>query len=257
MCTVAILRRPGHAWPVLVGANRDEMHDRPALPPGRHWADRPEVVAGQDLLAGGSWMGVNDHGVMAAILNRFGSLGPAADKRSRGELVLEALDHADAAEAVAALAELDGRAYRPFNMIVADNTHGWWLRHADRPDGIIEALPLPTGVSMITGFDLNDTAADARLRQNLPAFRAAAVPDPARGDWSGWQTLLSGRNVDGPESDPRTALCFLRPNGFGTVSSSLMALPAIGSVEPAVWLYAAGPPDQVEWMPVPLSGVAV
>lgn len=256
MCTVVILRRPGHAWPVLIGANRDEMHDRPTLPPGRHWADRPEVVAGQDLLAGGSWMGINDHGVMAAILNRFGTLGPAADKRSRGELVLEALDHADAAEAVVALAELDGRAYRPFNMIVADNTHGWWLRHADRPDGIIEALPLPVGVSMITGFDLNDTEADLRLRHNLPAFRAAEVPDPARGDWSGWTSLLASRDSGEAGQDPRIAMCFLRPNGFGTVSSSLVGLPAVGSSDPAVWLYAPGPPDQVGWDPIHLQDPA-
>ena len=51
MCTLVILRRPGHRWPVLIGANRDEMIDRPWEPPGRHWPDRPEVVAGLDRLA--------------------------------------------------------------------------------------------------------------------------------------------------------------------------------------------------------------
>ena len=45
MCTLVILRRPRHRWPVLIGANRDEMIDRPSKPPGRHWSDRPEVVA--------------------------------------------------------------------------------------------------------------------------------------------------------------------------------------------------------------------
>src|SRR5437764_973522 len=98
MCTLVILRRPDHDWPVVIGANRDEMIDRPALPPGRHWPDRPEVTAGKDLLAGGSWLGLNDWGVAAAVLNRHGSLGPAPGQRSRGELVLEALDHADAAD---------------------------------------------------------------------------------------------------------------------------------------------------------------
>src|SRR5436853_6767118 len=107
MCTLAILRRPEHDWPVIIGANRDEMIDRPALAPGRHWPDRPEVVAGQDLLAGGSWLGLNDWGVAAAVLNRHGSLGPAPGQRSRGELVLEALDHADAAAAAHAVADLE------------------------------------------------------------------------------------------------------------------------------------------------------
>src|SRR5258707_251483 len=80
--------RPEHAWPVIIGANRDEMIGRPSQPPGRHWPDRAEIVGGLDLLAGGSWLGVNDWGVAAAILNRQGSLGPAAGLRSRGELVL-------------------------------------------------------------------------------------------------------------------------------------------------------------------------
>src|SRR5438045_6917906 len=106
------------------------MIDRAAKPPGRHWPDRPEVTAGKDLLAGGSWLGINDWGVAAAILNRHGSLGPAPGQRSRGELVLEALDHADAVAAAEALTHLDPAAYRRFNLIVADNRDGFWLRPA-------------------------------------------------------------------------------------------------------------------------------
>jgi uncharacterized protein with NRDE domain len=57
MCSVVLLLRPGHDWPVIVGANRDEMADRPWAAPARHWPDRPHVVAGLDKLAGGSWLG--------------------------------------------------------------------------------------------------------------------------------------------------------------------------------------------------------
>src|SRR5580704_17521452 len=131
MCTFVILRRPGQDWPVLIAANRDEMIDRPWQPPGRHWPDRPEWVAGLDELAAGSWLGINDFGVVAGILNRYGSLGPAPGQRSRGELVLEALDHADARDAAEALGHIDPSAYRPFNMIVADNRDAFWIRHAD------------------------------------------------------------------------------------------------------------------------------
>ncbi len=84
MCSLIILRRPGHDWPLLLAANRDEMYQRPASPPGRHWDDRPEVVAGLDRTAGGSWLGINDHGLSAAVLNREGSLGPEPGRRSRG-----------------------------------------------------------------------------------------------------------------------------------------------------------------------------
>jgi len=84
MCTVVILRRPGHAWPIIIAANRDEMANRPWLPPGRHWPDRADVVAGIDQLAGGTWLGINDLGVVAGILNRRNSLGHDPRLRSRG-----------------------------------------------------------------------------------------------------------------------------------------------------------------------------
>src|SRR5690606_37967279 len=135
MCTLVILLRPGHEWPVIIGANRDEMTNRPWSPPARHWPERPHVVAGRDDLAGGSWLGLNDDGVVAGIMNRMNTLGPQTGKRSRGELVLEALDHADARTAAEALADLDGNAYRAFNMVIADNRDAFWLRHRGQEGG--------------------------------------------------------------------------------------------------------------------------
>lgn len=225
MCTLIILRRPGHAWPVILGANRDEKIDRPWQPPGRHWPDRPEVVAGRDELAGGSWLGINDFGVVAGILNRVGTLGPAPGQRSRGELVLEALDHADARMAAAALAALDPRAFRPFNMIVADNRDGYWLRHAD-PSGAlpVSVTPLDPGLAMIAAGELNETDTP-RLRRYHPRFAAAAAPDPGSADWSSWEALLADATYD-EEHGPISAMRFTTPSGFATVSSALIALPA-------------------------------
>src|SRR3954447_17364624 len=154
MCTLAILRRPEHDWPVIIGANRDEMVDRPADPPARHWPDRAEIVAGRDHLAGGSWLGLNDWGVAAAVLNRHGSLGPAAGLRSRGELVLEALDHADAVAAARALSDLDPASYRSFNLIVADNRAAFWRPHAD--PARIALGPVRAGLSLIPAGKINN-----------------------------------------------------------------------------------------------------
>src|SRR5712691_5163086 len=192
MCTLVILRRPEHRWPVLIGANRDEMIARASKPPGRHWPDRAEVVAGLDLLAGGSWLGVNDWGVAAAVLNRHGSLGPTAGLRSRGELVLEALDHADAVAAAAALSHLDPAAYRTFNLIVADNRDGFWLRHDGT--GRIATRPLDEGLSLIAAGDVNEIETP-RLALAGPRFRAASAPDPDREEWAAWQNLLSDDTV--------------------------------------------------------------
>jgi hypothetical protein len=246
MCTLVILRRPGHRWPVLIGANRDEMIDRPSKPPGRHWPDRPEVIAGLDVLAGGSWLGINDWGVAAAVLNRQGSLGPSPDRRSRGELVLEALDHADANAAAEALSYVDPEAYRTFNLIVADESHGFWLRHAGGPR--IELKPLKDGLSMIAAGDLDDLAT-RRLELALPAFRAWPTPDPDHDDWSGWRTLLSSTRA--PPNEPVTAAMRFRTDGYGTVSSALIALPASGEPERRpVFLFAEWLPHASSWRDV-------
>ncbi|CAA7627146.1 NRDE family protein [Magnetospirillum sp. UT-4] len=251
MCTFLILRRPGHAWPVLIAANRDEMAGRPWLPPGRHWPDRAEVVAGRDVLAGGSWLGLNDHGMAAAILNRVGTLGPAAGKRSRGELVLEALDHADAADAAAALSGLDGRAYRPFNLVIADNRDAFWIR----ADGgaRVTAAPVPAGLHMLTALDLDDPAS-ARVAAYLPRFAAARVPDPAAADWAEWAALMAdGGPAASDGGEEKAAMCFTRADGFGTVSSSLIALPAPGPDSAPTWLFAAARPDRASHAPVALQ----
>lgn len=247
MCTLVLSRRPGQSWPLLIAANRDEMAGRPSLAPARHWPDRPEITAGLDQLAQGSWLGMNDHGVVAAILNRMGTLGPAAGKRSRGELVLDALDHADSADSARAFADLDGRAWRPFNMIVADNRDAFWLRSDGT--GPIGVSAIGPGLHMISALELND-AASPRLAAYLPRFRAATLPDPSSGDWREWQILLADHGA-GSDTEETAAMCFRRPSGFGTVSSSLIALPSPESEDQPVWRYAAGPPDTTEYQRVP------
>lgn len=242
MCTLVLLHRPGQTWPLIAASNRDEMQDRPSRGPGRWWDDRPEIVAGQDVLAGGSWLGVNDFGVMAAVLNRAGTLGPLNSKRSRGELVLEALDHADADQAALALSGIAGGAYRPFNLVIADNNSAFWLRN----DGS-RVVPhiIPPGLHMLTELDLDDRAS-SRIDSYLDRFHAAPPPDPETGAWDSWTRMLGESAGDGDE----TSMCFSRPDGFGTVSSSRIALPAPGRDLAPVWHFAAGRPDRTPFEPV-------
>lgn len=251
MCSVIILRRRGHAWPLILAANRDEMADRPWTPPGRHWPDRPEVVAGRDVLAGGSWFGLSDHGVVACILNRHGTLGPAPDKRSRGELVLEALEHADASDAARALAAIEPNSYRPFNMLVADSRDCLWIANREAEDGAsprIDVEPVPEGVSMLTAHDLNDRAGSPRVARYLDRFRAAPAPDPGADDWEVWTMLMGARDFD-PDAGPGGAMTVVSDTGFGTSSASLVALPAPGEGRP-VFRFAPGRPDRTPFAPV-------
>lgn len=243
MCTLVILRRPGHEWPVLIAANRDEMAGRPWEPPARHWPDRTDVVGGIDRESGGSWLARNDHGVVAAILNRVGSLGPAPGKRTRGELVLDALDHADAGAAAVALADLDPGAYRPFNLILADNSSAWWLAAREHARAVVLER-IPDGLSIITAHDMNDTDS-SRIARYLPLFRAADAPDPEAGDWSAWQALMASRETD---DDYYGAMNIVTGTGFGTLSSSLIALPSPEAMDPrGKWFFAKGRPGEADY----------
>ncbi len=262
MCTVVILRRPGHDWPLIFAANRDEMTGRPWLPPARHWPDRKEAVAGRDRLAGGTWLGLNDWGVIAGVLNRPGSLGPDPELRSRGELPLDALDHAEARAAAEALGSIDPTSYRTFNLVIADAREAFWL---SSPGGgePVHLAPVPEGLSMITAHDLNDPAS-ARIRRFKPLFENARPPDPETGDWAEWQALMGNRESErppdpdnDPENEPGDGMTIATGEGFATQSSSLLALPDPasamddGAVKP-VWLFAPGPPDRTAYGAVDL-----
>jgi uncharacterized protein with NRDE domain len=232
MCTVVVLHRPAHAWPLLLGANRDEMVARAAEPPGLHWPDRPDVFAGRDRLGDGTWLGINAAGVVAAVLNRTGSLGPSAGKRSRGELPLLALEHATADDAVAALNALDARAWRSFNMVVADVASAYVLRGIGQ--GAVSRQKLsPDMVHMVTSHGVDD-ATHQRVARHLPRFRAAEIPEPP-GNWASWRDLL--RDGSGPAEEQ---IHVAERGGFGTVSSALLGVRATGA---PIWWYAAGDED--------------
>ncbi len=240
MCTVILLLRPGAAWPVMVAANRDERLDRAWDPPAEFW---PGMIGGRDRLAGGSWMAVNRHGVMAAVLNRVGSLGPAADKRSRGELPLLALEGASAAAAAAIVAGWDARLWRPFNLVLADRNGGFFA--AGLGEGRPVVTPLAPGLSMVTAWPPNDPAS-ARSMRHVPRWRAAAAP-ASPDDWGAWPGLLADSG-----GGPAEALNLPPRAGFGTICSSLLAFG--GRTR---WDFAPGAPDRAAFQPVAgLSGGA-
>ena len=186
-------------------------------------------------------MACNGAGLVAAVLNRTGSLGPAPGKRSRGELPLLAMDYETAAGAADQLAQRDGSGYRSFNLIIADRESVWFLRGTgDQP---IAVLQLPPGLHMVTACDPDDLTSQ-RVARHLPRFAAAPAPDPP--DWSTWPALL------GDETGPRAAaLSVPAADGFGTVCASLFGLPQAGRGQ---WLFASGPASAAPFRPVAMPG---
>jgi hypothetical protein len=220
MCSIILSIGP-HG--VRIAANRDEMANRPWQPPAEYW---PGICGGRDTLAGGTWMALNRHGVLAAILNREGTLGPAPGKLSRGQLPLLALAHPTAHAAAQAIAALDARAYRPFNMVVADSSGAFFIRGLgkDHP----QILPLPPGVHMITSGEPDDLALP-RIARHLPRFQAAP--------FAAWGALLADSSGERAE---QLNIPTAQNDGFGTICASLVNLPRHG---PPEHKFAAGPPD--------------
>src|SRR5205085_8405517 len=105
------------------------------------------------------------------------------------------------------------------DLIVADNRDGFWLRHADT--GHVEVRALKEDVSIIAAGEIDDLRT-RRLGLALRAFRAWPAPDPDKGDWDGWQNLLSSTRA--PAGEPANAAMRFRTDGYGTVSSALIAL---------------------------------
>ena len=117
MCLVAFALGAHPRHTLVIAANRDEAFARPSASVAR-WTDAPHVIAGRDLEAGGTWMGVTDDGRWAVLTNVRDPLHPRPSVRSRGALAANYLTNGDLPEryAEAVRSELDH--YDGFNLVV-------------------------------------------------------------------------------------------------------------------------------------------
>jgi hypothetical protein len=107
---------------------------------------------------------------------------------------------------------------------------------------------------MLTAFGMN-APDSARTGRFLPLFEAAPPPAPESGDWGGWAGLMGRRDAD-PDAGPGEAMYIVTDRGFGTLSTSLIALGRPDSTGPRVaWRFAHTAPDQAEWRDISLMTV--
>jgi uncharacterized protein with NRDE domain len=132
MCLLVLAFRQLPGEPVLLAANRDEFHDRPAAP-AQFWTEAPRLLAGRDLLAGGTWLGLTRHGRFAAVTNYREPPRGTAPRASRGHLVRDYL--LGAATAGDYLRALQRRAddYAGFNLLLGDAGQLWWYSNRGGP----------------------------------------------------------------------------------------------------------------------------
>jgi Transport and Golgi organisation 2 len=240
VCTLALYFQIVDDFPLLVAANRDERYDRPATPP-TVLNTKPKVLAGIDLRAGGTWLGVNEHGVLAAILNRRSEESTDVSTRSRGLLCLDLLARKSAAAAGEFL-EIQRETYQPFTVVCADSNVAWF---AFNTTGRVQSAKLSPGLHVFSNAALHDEHSEKKHR----AYALFAKAQPQKEELCGpppvwtdaFAKVLSDHALGNGRGDPRDAIC-VHGDVSGTVSSSIILFS-----KPARQLrtfYCAGPPCQ-------------
>jgi uncharacterized protein with NRDE domain len=127
MCLILLAWRAHPGLALAVAANRDEFHGRPAAA-AAFWSDRPAILAGRDLEAMGTWMGVARSGRFAAVTNYRGAREPSAAE-SRGALVTKFLESSHGPGDY--MKALSPEKYSGFNLLASDGEELWWMSNRD------------------------------------------------------------------------------------------------------------------------------
>lgn len=231
MCLLALFYRVVEDAPIIAGAVREEYFRRGGEPP--QILDGPlRAVGGIDPQLGGTWLGVNERGLLVAVTNRRKSQ-PPDNPPSRGLLARSLLlcPTAEAAVNQATLA-LDGNRYAGCNVVCADPitavvVHGGdWLR----------VRPLPPGLHVLTNRDVND-ASDPRLQ-------AAAHYLGEQPCYVAENCVQAFRRLSVQRAPDELPICF-RDDERGTVSATIVALRR--SLAESSYLHAQGSPDRTPY----------
>jgi uncharacterized protein with NRDE domain len=208
-------------YPLLVAANRDERYDRPSAAP-RVWPIQPGILAGKDLVAGGTWLGINEHRLLVGILNRPLNRGWAAvPTRSRGLLCLDLLRLQSAAEARTLVHQLEDT-FEPFTVLFADPGEAWVASNNGRQ---VKTYKLTEGLHVFSNaaeFEMRSEKVD---RAYLQFARLVEEPQAGYRDQAAWvrslRIALGDHTLGNGSNDPKEAIC-VHGEISGTVSSTII-----------------------------------
>lgn len=194
MCLIVLAWRAHPEYPLVVAANRDEFHARPAAR-AAFWDDQPQILAGRDLEARGTWMGVSRTGKFAAVTNYRGAKEPRAIE-SRGALVARFLGSGEKPGAYVRSLKKD--LYSGFNLLVADGEELWSVSNRGG-----DTRRLKPGI-----YGLGNTLLDAPEVDSIKkAFAAELEPGPAVEPLF---TLLHKARILNPEYGTRCSTVLLK-----------------------------------------------
>jgi uncharacterized protein with NRDE domain len=171
VCLILAAWRVHPEYPLVVAANRDEFHARPAAP-AAFWADQPAILAGRDLEARGTWMGISRGGKFAAVTNYRGGTEPRA-AQSRGALVTSFLSGDETAGAYIKSVVPRSAAYSGFNLIASDRAEFWWMSNRDS-----QPRRLGPGIYGLGNLLLDSPDVEPRKRRFEDALASGAAVEP-------------------------------------------------------------------------------
>ncbi|MFO0914454.1 MAG: NRDE family protein [Pirellulales bacterium] len=233
MCLLALQYRLVPESPILVAANREEFYERPSAPPSIQ-SGKPRILCGTDQQAGGTWLGVNQNGMLVAVCNRRRTV-PTYPTRSRGVLCRELLkaDSATAARDMA-MEELSSGKYDGANYVCVDFDSGWIVHGGDE----VEAVRLEDGLNIVSNGDVNDPR-DERVQMCRRLLTLQTLDSPVK-----FLAVASKVFARSPSTPGRPSMV-TRDRDRGTVSSTLIALGK--KPRDAIYQYAGGPPDETRY----------
>ncbi len=171
MCLILVGWKTSEANPLVVAANRDEFHARPAAA-AAFWEDRPGILAGRDLEAHGTWMGVSRGGKFAAVTNYRGAREARA-ARSRGALVTRFLENGQTPAQYVAEVGKNLNDYSGFNLLVSDADELWWISNRGGKPQRLEA-----GIYGLGNALLDAPEVEPRKRRFADALQPAPAAEP-------------------------------------------------------------------------------
>jgi uncharacterized protein with NRDE domain len=225
MCLIVLAYGHCAAYPLVLAGNRDELHARPTRG-AAFWEDAPQVLAGRDLRAGGTWLGVTRSGRLAAISNFREPESTQSEAPSRGRLVSEYLCGQEPPGAF--LERLRPRAshYAPFNLLVGDLDELFY--YSNRGGAIDHVTPGVHGISN----HLLDTPWPKVERGKAGMRRVLEAAGPL--DFEAFFTVLADRTVPPDAELPDTGVgldlermlgpIFIAGTHYGTRSSTVLCI---------------------------------
>ncbi len=232
MCLIALAWRAHPDYELVVAANRDEFHDRPAAP-ADFWENAPGIFGGRDLKQGGGWLALHDSGRLAAITNVRRMIPPDPKSPSRGALVTQFLSSNKSAESFSLTLGHRAGDYAGFNLLLFDGHHLSYCTNSDS----FQSHSIEPGVHVLSNASLNTPwPKTLRLRRAMQAFINQRVASrkllfTALGDCEQAADAELPNTGVGPELEKFLSPPFIRGDRYGTRASTVVTIAHDGRAE--------------------------